>query len=204
MKYISIDLEFTSLNLEDAQVLEIGAILEDTELKLPYDQCPKFNCLINHRCITGGVYALAMNSDIIKILAGVEDVNGDDKLKYLNDNSIVEEYEVADKFYNFVCSNGITTDSVNKNKKDKVKLVFAGKNLFSKDIPLIKKLPKWNSMFDISHRVIDPSHYFIDWKNDTIPPSLSLCKERANLGKHVSHRSLDDAWDVIQLLRTQY
>ena len=45
---------------------------------------------------------------------------------------------------------------------------------------------------------------FVNWINDRQLPNLSDCKKRANLNGVVSHDAIDDAWDVIQLLRTEY
>lgn len=35
-------------------------------------------------------------------------------------------------------------------------------------------------------------------------PNLTVCKERAGTGDVVTHNAIEDAWDVVQLLRTQY
>lgn len=43
MKYISIDIETTGLNPAVDQILEIGAILEDTLNPSTYDNAQKFN-----------------------------------------------------------------------------------------------------------------------------------------------------------------
>jgi hypothetical protein len=52
--------------------------------------------------------------------------------------------------------------------------------------------------------LIDPSVLFVDWKNDESVPGLGKCKERAKIDGIVTHDALEDAWDVVQLLRTQY
>jgi hypothetical protein len=68
MKYISVDLEFTNLNIEESQILEFAAIIEDTTKKLSYEDCPKFHCYINQKNIKGDIIALGMNIDNIKLL----------------------------------------------------------------------------------------------------------------------------------------
>jgi hypothetical protein len=222
MKYLSIDTEFTSLNLEEAQLLEIGIILEDTEKKLSYDECPKFHAIINYKTITGSPASLTINAGLLKILAGLE--RAENITEYRKEHDIMNDYEISGKIWEFLflnnypCSN--PTDLINlqyvKMVGDKMlpdinqknipqfNLILAGKNLFSKDIPLLKKLPQWNKYMNISHRAIDPSLFFIDWKNDTEVPSLSKCKERAKVEGEVKHTSLSDAWDIISLLRTRY
>jgi hypothetical protein len=222
MKYLSIDTEFSSLNLEESQLLEIGIILEDTNTKLSYEACPKFHCIINHKSITGSPTALGMNTNILKILGGLE--NADDKETYKSFHNILNDYEVTPKLWEFLYLNGYPTSNVddlinlqyvkmvdgkmipdtNQKKIPPFRLVIAGKNIFSKDIPLLKKLPMWHKLMDISQKTIDPAIYFIDWKKDTDVPDLSTCKERAKIEGEVKHNALSDAWDIISLLRTRY
>ena len=45
MKYVSIDIETTGLDPKLDQVLEMAAIVEDTEEKLKYSIAPKFRAL---------------------------------------------------------------------------------------------------------------------------------------------------------------
>jgi hypothetical protein len=52
--------------------------------------------------------------------------------------------------------------------------------------------------------MIDPSILFANWSADETMPSLYECKQRAKIDGIVTHDALEDAWDVIQLLRTQY
>ena len=65
MIYLSIDLETTGLEKDRYQILSFGAILEDTEKKLPYDEIPKFHAAILHNEITGSPFAINMNKKII-------------------------------------------------------------------------------------------------------------------------------------------
>ena len=69
MIYISIDTETTGLNPETCQLLSIGAIVENTEKKLPFDEIPKFHCAIlrgERDILQGELYALNMNRDLIE------------------------------------------------------------------------------------------------------------------------------------------
>ena len=81
------------------------------------------------------------------------------------------------------------------------KLVVAGKNVAGFDLPFLKQFP---FMPKFHHRVIDPGMMYFDPRNDNVPPDLKECKKRAKLPEHVSHEALDDAWDVIQLVREKY
>ena len=69
MIYISIDTETTGLTPETCQLLSLGAIVEDTEKKLPFDQIPKFHCAIlrgERDILQGELFALNMNKDLIE------------------------------------------------------------------------------------------------------------------------------------------
>ena len=64
MKYISIDLETTGLEKDRYQILSFGAMIEDTENKLPLSEIPKFHAAILHNELTGSPFALNMNKKI--------------------------------------------------------------------------------------------------------------------------------------------
>ena len=195
MKYISIDIETTGLNPNTCQLLSLGAIIEDTENILPYEECPKFYAIITTDKISGEPFALNMNKDIIEAISRHRNAKGiTEKL------GIIEEYEA--RFLNedvllydlndFLIENGFT-------KRPKL---VAGAN-FEFDKSFLSRLPYYKEL-NIGRRVLEPSHYTVDWKNDSILPSLFQCKERLGLEGGVAHNALADAWDVIQCLRTQY
>ena len=77
---------------------------------------------------------------------------------------------------------------------------MAGKNYSGFDKRFLEKLEGWNTI-KFSHRVIDPSILYMDWDNDTELPNLDECLKRANINKTVSHNALDDAMDIVNLLR---
>lgn len=79
MKYVSIDIETTGLNPEKCQVLQIGAVIEDTSNPLPFEELPKFNCIVEHDDYLGQPTALKMNSWIFEILSGLEGKNKEDR-----------------------------------------------------------------------------------------------------------------------------
>ena len=83
-------------------------------------------------------------------------------------------------------------------------ITAAGKNFGTFDKLFLEQIPRWNQIVKFRSRIIDPSILFVDWKNDEQLPSLNECKERANVPGVVTHNALEDAWDVIQTLRTKY
>jgi DNA polymerase III epsilon subunit-like protein len=226
MKFISIDTETTGLNPETCQLLSIGAIVEDTEKKLPFDQIPKFHCAIlrgGRDILQGELFALNMNKDIIERITQYSIArNQDEKDEIVKKTGMLflREEEVAKAFFHFLIDAGVitpefdymeTVEVVNMKtypalttKMKPFHLNVAGKNFHSGDQTYIERLPRWKQIFRIRHRHIDPSVLFVDWKNDESIPGLGKCKERAKVDGIVTHDALEDAWDVVQLLRTQY
>lgn len=183
MKYISIDLETTGLVAGQDQILQIGAIIEDTTLKLSRELCPQIELYNWRESYTGNPFALALNANIFKKIL---------ELKKSNSPILISELHLINKFVDFIEQN------FGKNK-----VVVAGKNVASFDIPFLKGIAG-EVPLPFHHRVIDPGMLFVNFETDIVPPDLKLCKERANLIGDVTHNALDDAWDVIQLLRTKY
>lgn len=226
MIYISIDTETTGLNPETCQLLSFGAIVEDTEKKLPFDQIPKFHCAIlreEREIIQGELYALNMNKDLIEKItyystARTQDEKND--LVQMTGMKFLREEEVVKAFFHFLIDAGAITPEFDPSKNVEVvnmktypmlvskmkpfHLNVAGKNFHSGDQAYIERLPRWKQVFRIRHRHIDPSVLFADWKNDESMPNLGTCKERAKVDGIVTHDALEDAWDVVQLLRSQY
>jgi hypothetical protein len=226
MKFISIDTETTGLNPETCQLLSIGAIVEDTEKKLPFDEMPKFHCAIlrgEREVLQGELYALNMNRDLIEkitMYAIASDQDEKNDLVQMTGMLFLREEEVAKSFYHFLIDAGVitpewdatkTVEIINgktypalTTKMEPFHLNVAGKNFHSGDQTYIERLPRWKQVFRIRSLHIDPTVLFVDWKNDEFMPSLGKCKERAKVDGIVTHDALENAWDVVQLLRTQY
>jgi oligoribonuclease len=179
MKYISLDIETTGLNPKTCNVLEVGAILEDTHNALPLEKCPTFHAYIWRELYNGEAYAIAMNAPIFKKIV---------ELKKNNNPLLMTESEFVTNFISFLKENGME------------KCLLAGKNVMGFDVPFLKEIPTWNNV-KVHHRHLDPTISFIDWSEDLVPPDLTTCKKRAGLPELVTHEALDDAWDVISLLR---
>lgn len=221
MIYVSIDIETTGLDPLSNNVLSIGAIIEDTTKKLPYDECPKFNAIVLNKQLQGSPRAITMNKEIISLMG--EYLEGTDEVRnVLNNNSgykFYEEEDVVKEFYRFLWSNGFgyelgpgdfvnTIDGVEYpaigGKTKPITLNVAGKNFGTFDKLFLQELPWWQKLIRTRQRVLDPAILCVDWNNDTALPSLTQCKERTNVEGIVTHNALEDAWDVIQVLRNFY
>ena len=223
MIYVSIDIETSGLDHEKNCVLSIGAIIEDTEKKLPFEECPKFNSIILQREIVGSPRAITMNKDIIGMIG--EYLEGDDEtrqnLQTHSDYTFYEKEDVIKEFYWWLDENGFGHGLINnsggyaefKNGKHRpamnnatkpITLNVAGKNFGTFDKLFLQQLPWWQKLIRTRQRVLDPAILCVDWKNDKSLPSLTQCKERKNIEGIVTHNALEDAWDVIQILRKFY
>lgn len=203
MEYLSLDIETTGLDREQDQVLEIGAIIENTHNILPFDEMPKFHAIIKHDRYSGGAYAINLNQRIFKILADrVVIYDNDEKVRYDTKYNIVSVDNVVRSFYNWCTQN---LQNKPKNGQTPVTSVVAGKNFASFDGPFLNNIPEWTKYFRFAHRTLDPATLFTDFMLDQKPPSLEKCLERAGIEDTVvTHDAVQDAWQVIEVLRTKY
>ena len=104
---------------------------------------------------------------------------------------------------NFKVVDGISYPTLTSNMP-KVYLNCAGKNFAGFDKKFLEKLPRWKQVFSIRSRVLDPGILFVDWINDESIPSLDQCKQRAGIEGVVTHNAVEDAMDVVMLLRQCY
>jgi len=216
MIYTCLDIETTGIPgkdgpIEDLQILEFGAIIEDTNNPLSWDDIPKYNRIILHDKIQGSPFALNINSRIIKILADREDVPEEAKERYDKFFEIIKPEELANDFFNFLFPyyRKLPEDNLSfgdyKHKQAPFTITPAGKNFDSFDRKFIElKIPEWNNYIKLRHRTIDPTTSYIDWYNDESPPGLGECLNRAGIMKNVSHQAVVDCWDTIEVLRKEY
>ena len=207
MKYISIDIETTGLDPERCDVLSIGAIIEDSANPLPYEECPKFHAAILRHELNGSPRAITMNAKLIESIGSYMEPKTETTRAELEASTGMTFWypeTVVQAFYQFLYENGIAEFSeIPKNGKP-VTLNCAGKNFGTFDKNFLERVPRWKQCIRISQRILDPAILFVDWKEDIALPNLNLCKERAGIKGLVTHNALEDAWDVIEVLRKKY
>ena len=224
MKYISIDIETTGLDPENCQILSIGAVIEDTHLPIPFEDLPKFHAVIKRENVSGSIFALNMNRDLIQAMKDHSEARTEDEKKLVEESfgaKFYHEDEVVEALYQFCYRNGLVNldpNFLNKQMKIvdgipypilgsnmvKTYLNCAGKNFAGFDKKFLEKLPRWKQVFSIRSRVLDPGILFVDWINDESVPSLDECKKRAGIDGVVTHNAVEDAMDVVMLLRQCY
>ncbi len=222
MKYVSIDIESSGLESEKHCVLSIGAIIEDTTKKLPYEEIPKFNAIVLQNEITGSPRALTMNQKIIQLIGDYLESDKDTRI-LMNEKSgykFYEKDEVIKHFFDFLFLNGFGYDVITGGKTIRLEngrslpiigtntlpitITVAGKNFGTFDKLFLVQLPWWKKLIKVRQRIADPAILYTDWINDETLPNLTTCKTRANVEGIVTHDALEDAWDVIQVLRKKY
>lgn len=184
MKYFSIDIETTGLDKYRHQVLQIGIVFEDTEKNIPIEDLPYKEFFIKHGDLNFNEYALKMHSEsgLLDEYLAVEKI-------YINEavEELCEWFEELD---------------IEQNEKDgKFEIVVAGKNFNAFDRQFLHEFYAWDMYINEHRRVLDPTIFYIDWYNDDVPPNLSKCLRRAEFDDEVLHDGIEDARDVIRLIR---
>jgi len=182
MKYASIDIETTGLNDKYCQVIEFGAVLDDLNDLRPLDLLPRFHAYVLHNIYVGEPYALAMHAEIFRRIAKLEP-----PFKYVHETALGEE------FAKWLVCQGHDPDA---------KLNVAGNNFGGFDNKFLAKLPSFYSRVKLHHRFIDPAILFLDPSKDKAMPGLEECLKRANKDSEVTHTAVEDALQVIKLVRT--
>lgn len=207
MIYLSIDIETTGLDPLTCDILEVGAFLENTDNLLSREKLPTFHKYLWKDNYRGEPYALAMNAHIFHKILELKKSQGVGRF-HDQDHMLIEPNCLWTHFGWWMYSHRKLwegtkfDDEKNFFINEMPKLVVAGKNVAGFDLPFLKQLEGLMPKF--FHRVIDPGMMYFDPRNDKVPPDLKECKKRAKLPEVVSHEALDDAWDVIQLVREKY
>lgn len=224
MKYVSIDIETTGLNPEKDQVLSIGALIEDTNQPKNFEDMPKFHGVIKRDRIEGGLYAINLNRDLLETMnqyATAQDQDEKNDIVHMTGMQFYDESEIVEAFYYWLAQNGLVDFNPVEssayatvkngqivpaitNQTKPVTINAAGKNFATFDKLFLERLPRWKQLIKVRQRVLDPSIFFVNWKEDESLPSMPTCKRRAGFDEFVSHNALEDAWDVVELLRKEY
>jgi hypothetical protein len=189
--YLSIDIETTGIS-DNAQILQISAVFDD--LKSPLGSLKTIDLPIKYEVLNNAEpYAIGMNAELFK--------------KMMDKNfKVFTPYQAASELITFIrdCRNLLPLDWTGNNTQ---KLVFAGKNVASFDIPKIKaflsEVPKpadFISSFnrDVHYKTLDVGSLFFD----TFGENVSLSEINKLTGRTaVSHNALDDAFDVVHAVR---
>lgn len=181
--YVSLDLETTGLPWQWCQILEVGAVWDDW--KSPLDRLPRFHCYVVNDRIVGEPFALAMNVEILKRIANREKPENKD-FQFLSPGCVMGKLK---QFIDAHCTHP--------------KVIMAGKNYASFDDRFLGQLPGGEGL-NRFHRCVDPGMRYWNPRTDVTPPGTEECLRRAGILTDVKHDAINDALDVIRLIRTSY
>jgi len=172
MRFVSIDIETTSIEPHRGQILSVGAVLSDLADDRSISQ---FYQTIQHERLVGDLSAILMNSDLLRQIES----------GYGNPVSIINAYYL---FSDWLQQHGVEG-----------RLVAAGKNVASFDLAWLRHHCRpWADRFH--YRTLDPTIAYT-LPTDTVPPDLGTCLSRAGLPARVTHNALSDAEAVARLIR---
>jgi len=193
MRYVSIDLEMSGPDPLRHQVLELAAVVEDTRrtAATPLAELPAFRRALRHPEICGTAGALALNAGLLRELADKSKQDAPD---------ICRPEEVLPQLREFLLANGFRPD-----KKDRLSVVMAGKNVATFDLLFLRELPGWGTLVKAEPATLDPAVFYLNWHKDSRLPTMLICQARAGSPTpHVAHEALADALEVVRLLRPFY
>jgi hypothetical protein len=182
--YVSIDIETTGIG-DNAQILQISAVYDD--LKSPISELKTIDLPIKHEVLTHcEPYAMGMNAELLK--------------KMMDKNfKTYRPYDAMVELISFLES----CQELNE-KGNRRKVVLAGKNVASFDIPKLRSfLSTRGSLVDtfnnlIHYKTLDVGSLYFDVFKENV--SLTEINKLTNRAE-VSHNALDDAFDVVHAVR---
>jgi len=177
LPYVSIDIETTGLDPVSCQTLELGAVIDDW--KSHVRELPQFRRVLVHEAVTGSPYAMALNANLLKLIA-----SPDETLLFC------KPADLGIQFSQWLKSNGF----------DPLSVQAAGKNFASFDMQFLYQLPNFKTHVRFRHRVIDPAILFWEPDDERLPDSKT-CYERAGYDSKVAHTAIEDAQAVVWLVR---
>jgi len=190
MKYVSIDIETTGLNHDICNVIEFAAIVDDLKVQAPLEKLPRFQTYILQDHYVGEPFALAMHAETFRKIANWQKTGA----------IVCTPADLLPRFQTFLTSLcGYAPDH-----KGITKINVAGKNFGNFDSKFLEKLPHHNICVRFHHRMLDPGTLYFDPNEDNEVPSTEVCMKRAGIQGDVKHTALEDALNVIKLLRHKY
>jgi oligoribonuclease len=205
MRYISIDLETTGLDPSTCQIIEFGAVLEDTNNVLPIDELPTFHAYVKPKNghLSGNIFALNMNGGIIEKLKNEHTLK--DQYNFVDIDNLAEDFMFWLHMQGFEIKSNYELKYIDGTTQRYTEtLNVAGKNFSVFDKRFLDLVPKFNDLIRIRHRVLDPAMLYFDPIHDEMLPNLKTCKERAGIEGEVAHLAVSDCIDVIMLIRKHY
>lgn len=198
MKYASGDLETTGLIAGIHQITEIAIVVDDLNEPKPILELPFFTTYVSHK------HDLLWSMGALLMFKGrLEEYDKAIKTPVDDVVDVVTRF-LADNFIPLGLRSEHRNHELDLAQLRKQKVTFAGKNFASFDRSFLNVLPNSEELMRvIHHRCFDPCSLYFGLQ-DNVLPSTETCKQRAGISGGVSHRALDDARDVVRLIRAKH
>ena len=186
MKIVSIDIETTGIDPNVCQVVQLGAVLFDTNQSFK----PQFySKIVLQDEYVGEEFAINMNKKLIEMA------------------NLYKQNPIAEYSNCFVHINDLAKDfrkwlNTHRAFGGQKSINVAGKNVAGFDMQFLMKVPEWAKRVPWKRRVLDPAVLCYS-KNDICLPDLHTCMERTFMEfcqKDTAHLGDSDALDVAGLL----
>jgi len=194
MKYISIDLEFTTF--KESSIVEFAAIQDDLYGDIK-------NIKVYHKYVKRDKYIYDNEETQLLLSQSIKHIS-------LNKNNVIHESLLAEDFKYWLVNTCGYTPTL---PQDKIIINVAGKNFNHMDRRQLEGLVNWDNNIIIRSRVLDPSILYMNEKDEIIP-SLSKCVARMNKEllldnkKSViykpNHTAINDALAIVYLLKHKF
>lgn len=183
MRIVSADIETSGLDRHVHDLVEFGAILDDLKNPKNLDSLPRFHCYFISEKYVGSPFALSLHSVAFRRIA--------DRTPGF---TYVSPMKFGNLFKQFLVKNGYELEH------DMVTITVAGKNFAAFDLPFLEEKSDLLKHVNIRHRILDPAVLFLT-KDDNVLPGTETCKSRMGINEKTAHMALDDAMDVIKMVR---
>lgn len=220
MKYVSIDIETGGLHFDQHSLIEVAAVIEDTDKSRISDvmKLPSFRMLCYQNCYSVTPFCAKLH---VKLFEEIERRKSE-VLCPLRDP--VEKFFKEAQYGwhgDFLChtshagsmmavwleKNGfargeevVLSDEGTPITNRRIKINVAGKNFSNFDKSFLYSRTDIVGFIDIRHRVIDIASHF--WQpGDECLPDTNTCLKRAGLNIETDHTALSDARNVVRLVR---
>jgi oligoribonuclease len=188
MRYVSIDIETTGLDPKVHDVVEIGAVIDDTTAVAPLEKLPIFHCYVVKDNYVTDPYCAFMHQSLFLRIA--------DRKKYEGEYLFLHEHEVMPRFVHWLLENGFSKEGCVVPK-----FTPAGKNFGSFDLQFLNNKFDFSNHVRCHHRILDPAVLYFNPTVDIEVPNMQTCLERAGIDEQVAHTGVDDAMQVVKLIR---
>ena len=116
----------------------------------------------------------------------------------------IKAEDVANVFSHFLADHKYI-DRIPLGRRERNAITVAGKNFFYFDNRFLEN-DKWHEhyWFEFHRRGLDPAQMYFDPSVDDQLPNLQKCLAQIGINKEISHTAIDDAMDVVKLIRNYY